>query len=214
MNSDRRLVQPPSVAVWLLTLFGPAKEGDSIAGDLLEEFTSLVRQSGVALARSWYWRQSLKTVGHLFMAEFRAAPWLLFLTVVGGFWLIGFGTRFSGHAVQRFLDTQRIYELHPDAYLFWYKFPLEIGRVILCTAIGSLVALAARRKEMAAVMALACVQMVLFGTAAVAEMFSSREWLHWFLFMLTWNSLCAIATVAGGAMVKTRRTVRLWRPAA
>ncbi len=136
MNSHSNLVQPPRVAVWLITLFAPAVETESIAGDLLEEFSGLVIKSGVAVARRWYWRQTLRTVVHLVGSEIWDAPWSMLVIVGAGFWLTAFATRSSVRATQTFLDAYRLYEWHPDAYLFWLKFPLQIGRVILCTAIG------------------------------------------------------------------------------
>ena len=41
MMPQRYFFQPPCVAVWLVNLFTPAKEAESILGDLLEEFSQL-----------------------------------------------------------------------------------------------------------------------------------------------------------------------------
>src|SRR3954471_24724865 len=136
MISQRNLDQPPGIAVWLITLFAQMKEAESIRGDLLEEFATHAGGSGLAAARSWYWRQATKTVIYLLWSEVRAEPWLMLLTVVAGFWSIGFTTGRSQHAMQQFLNAHQIYDRDPDAYLFWLKFPLQIGRLILCTAIG------------------------------------------------------------------------------
>ena len=65
MTSKADFVQPPRIAVWLVNLFTPAKETESIPGDLLEEFSQLASKSGVTVARSWYWRQTAKTIAHL-----------------------------------------------------------------------------------------------------------------------------------------------------
>jgi hypothetical protein len=203
---DLQSPQPPRIAGWLVVLFTPPGLAESIMGDLLEEFSALVVKSGVGFARLWYWRQALKTILHASGNAFRIASWLMLAAVIGGFWLIGFATRFSLHAMQTFLDAHQVYELDPSAYLFWLKFPLEIGRVILCALIGALVAFTAKRMEMAAVVALALLQMALFEAATVALIIRGREWFEWFLVMLLWNGLCAIATVAGGAIVRTRRS--------
>ena len=69
-------VRPPRMAVWLVDLFTPNKQSESIPGDLLEEFSELASKSGVASARRWYWRQSVKTVAHLIATGFLVAPWL------------------------------------------------------------------------------------------------------------------------------------------
>jgi VIT1/CCC1 family predicted Fe2+/Mn2+ transporter len=87
-----------------------------------------------------------------------------------------------------------------------------MGRVILCILVGVVVALAAKGRELAATVTLAVVQIVLFFTAAVAVIASGRDWFHWFLTMLSWNCLCAIAIVVGGAIVRTRRSAETVRP--
>ena len=211
---DLQPPQPPRIAVWFLTLFTPAEVEESITGDLLEEFSGIALESGYAFGRRWYWRQTLKTIIHAGGSAFRAAPWLMLVAVIGGFWLIGFATRSSQHAMRMFLDARRIYELHPNAYLFWLKFPLEIGHIVICSGIGALVALAARRIEMAAVMALGLVQFALFLAGTVTLIAGGHEWLHWFLFMLPWNSLSFIATVIGGAIVRICRYRVAARPSA
>ena len=43
-------VRPPRMAVWLVDLFTPNKQSESIPGDLLEEFSELASKSGVASA--------------------------------------------------------------------------------------------------------------------------------------------------------------------
>ena len=115
MISQRKPVQPPHLAVSLVTLFAPAQELESISGDLLEEFSTVADIVGLAAARSWYWRQARKTVTHLLWSEVRAEPWLMLLTVAAGFWSIGFTTRSSPHAIQSSLNAHQIYERHPEA---------------------------------------------------------------------------------------------------
>lgn len=205
-QTDLQPPAPPRTAMWFLTLFTPAEVEESVTGDLLEEFSAIAIESGDAFARRWFWRQILKTIIDAVGSAFRAAPWLMLVTVIGGIWSTGFATRSSQHAMRMFLDARRIYELHPNAYLFWLKFPLEIGHIAICTGIGALVAFAARRIEMAAVMALVLVEVTLFLAGTVALIASGREWLHWFLFMLPWNSLSFIAIVIGGAIVRIGRS--------
>jgi hypothetical protein len=204
MTSQPNL-QPPRIARWLLTLFTPAEVTESITGDLLEEFSGLVTKSGLAFARDWYWRQTLRTIAHVGGNAISGAPWLMLVTILGGSWLIGFATRSSAHAMQTFLDAHRVYESHPDVYLFWLKFPLEIGRVIICGLLGGMVALAAKRMEMIAVIGISLVQIALFLAAVVVVIARGEEWFHWFIVMLQWNGLCSIATVVGGVIVKTCR---------
>ena len=66
MMSRASSTQPPRIAVWLVGLFTPDQEAESIPGDLLEEFSHLASNSGVPFARRWYWRQIAKTIAHLF----------------------------------------------------------------------------------------------------------------------------------------------------
>lgn len=206
MTSQPSPEQPPRIASWLLSLFAPSDQSESILGDLSEEFSILADQPGSAVARRWYWRQTLKTIVHLNGNAFRTAPARMFLTIFGALWCLGFATRWSAHIMQRFLDAQRLYESHPDAYLFWLTFPLLLGRVVLCTVIGAVIALLARRREMPTVIAFASVQMILFIIGTATLIFNRLHWLPWFDDMLPWNLLCAVATVMGGMLVK------LWRP--
>jgi hypothetical protein len=107
--------------------------------------------------------------------------------------------------MQTFLDAHRLYESHPNAYLFWSKFPLEIGRIIVCGLVGAIVALVTKRMEMIAVIAISLVQIVFFLAAVVAVIARGEAWFHWFIVMLQWNGLCSIATVVGGVIVRTCR---------
>jgi hypothetical protein len=52
MTSQADFLQPPRIAVWLVNLFTPAEQAESIPGDLLEEYSRLASKSGVAFARS------------------------------------------------------------------------------------------------------------------------------------------------------------------
>ncbi len=45
MSPQADFVQPPRVAVWLVGLFAPAEESESITGDLVEEFSQLASRS-------------------------------------------------------------------------------------------------------------------------------------------------------------------------
>ncbi len=106
----------------------------------------------------------------------------------------------------------RIYELHPDAYLFLTTFPMLTGRVLLCVAAGALVALAARGREMAAAGILAVLEIALFAIAVLAVVVSGQSWVHWLVDMLPWNCAFSIATVVGGAVVRMGRSARISRP--
>src|SRR5580704_14470195 len=100
MMSQDSPVQPPRLAAWLLELFVSDKRAESIAGDLVEEFSELASKSGVAAARSWYWRQSGRAIAHLIGNGFRVAPWSTAGTVIGGFLLLRFGLLLPGRAIE------------------------------------------------------------------------------------------------------------------
>lgn len=65
---------PPRLAQWLLELFFPKRQVSPVLGDLREEFAEIASAKGTRDARRWYWRQTAKTIPHLLLAEFMAAP--------------------------------------------------------------------------------------------------------------------------------------------
>jgi hypothetical protein len=93
------LPKPPRIAVWLIDLFTPYEQTESIPGDLLEEFTDLVSKSGVASARRWYWRQSVQTIPHLVATGLRVALWSVVCAVTVGVLLQWKGSAFPEKAV-------------------------------------------------------------------------------------------------------------------
>src|SRR5882724_6347978 len=99
MTSQANLVQPPRIATALVNLFTPSGGGESILGDLLEEFSQLSSKSGVVVARRWYWRQTVKTIAHLFFTGFRVAPWSTTAVVVAGFLLFRFASGLPERAI-------------------------------------------------------------------------------------------------------------------
>ncbi len=208
MTSPSAFSQPPRFATWLAALFMPVEEAESLQGDLLEEFSSLASERGDVFARNWYWRQVLKTIVHLAGTAFRTAPFLMAAAVTAGFLLIGIASRFSVQATHAFLESHRVYEPHPDAYLFWIKFPLQTGRMVVCFLAGVLLALAARRRELTATLTLAVVEMAFFLSAVLVVITSGRAWFHWFLAMLPWNGLFSLAILTGGIIVQRWRSAK------
>lgn len=77
-------VQPPAIAVWLIDLFVPEAQNESVKGDLLEEFSDLATKFGEPAARNWYWRHSTKTVAHLI---FRM-PWVIATALLNGYFVL------------------------------------------------------------------------------------------------------------------------------
>ena len=150
-------VRPPRLAVWLVDLFTP---DESIAGDLLEEFSQIATESGAASARTWYWRQSVKTIAHLMGTGFRVAPLRIAGTVLVGFLLQRFGNRWPEQAIMAVLDFRR-HHVTPyytwsqvQNYLFWLGNGILIGHLLLSLFVGCIVAAAAKGREMIATMTL------------------------------------------------------------
>jgi hypothetical protein len=51
-----KLRNPPVIAAWLLRQLGSGYQGDSLAGDLFEEYQ-------LGRSRRWYWKQTLAAIG-------------------------------------------------------------------------------------------------------------------------------------------------------
>ena len=216
MNSQRDVVQPPRIAVWLVTLFTPAGDAESIPGDLLEEFSDLASKSGVAFARRWYWRQTVKTIAHLVSAGFRTAPWTITAAVVGGFLLRWFVSRLSDPAIKgaidAVLDRYRVYQHDPHAYIFWLTNSMLIIRLIVNTLVGGFVAMAAKGREMTATVMLGLVGDVLAIHATFLTVSKTGD--RGVLWTLLHTFAFSIAIVVAGAIVRTRRSAGRTRPSA
>lgn len=150
MTSEAYFVHPPRIAVWLVDIFTPIEDTESILGDLFEEFSHLASDSGVAAARSWYWRQTVKTIAHLFGAGFRAAPWSTTATVVGGFLLLRFVMGLNDKLLMVVTDRYlAFWSGHFNAYI-WLLNAMLIPHLIALMFVGCVVALAAKGKELVA----------------------------------------------------------------
>jgi hypothetical protein len=200
MTSARDSVQPPRFASWLLTLFTPPDE-EAILGDLLEEFSLLVSNSGFAFARSWYWRQVVKTIAHIFGTTFRVAPWSIASVVVGGFLLHRFVSGLPNRLLSAVTDKYLFYwSAHFQAYIWILKGMLP-AQLILSMFVGCMVALVAKGREMVATMTLVLVRCALIGTAWVWVATHRPPDLAWML----WSCADPCAVVLGGAIVRMLR---------
>jgi hypothetical protein len=164
MVTKSSLIQPPRLAVWLVNLFTPYKQSDSILGDLIEEFSDLASKSGMAFARRWYWRQSVRTVAHLIGSGFLGGPWQIAGVVVLGFSLYFFCGGRLEEAVVAFLNFGR--HPHDNPYYTWSQAQARIrlivygdlvGHLLLSLFIGCIVAVAVKGREMVAAITLAFV---------------------------------------------------------
>src|ERR1700678_290990 len=158
MKSQPEFAQPPRIATWLVNLFIPAEDGESIPGDLHEEFSHLASKSGIAVARSWYWRQTVKTIAHLAGMGFRVAPWSTAAAVVGGFLLMRFVSGLPDKLLAAATDRYLTYwSTHFKAYMFCATDGMFIAHLVGSVFVGCTVALTAKKREMVATMTLALV---------------------------------------------------------
>jgi hypothetical protein len=203
MTSQAHLVHPRHIGTWLVNLFTSAEGGETIAGDLLEEFSELASKCGVAFARRWYWRQITKTIAHLASAGFRAAPWSTTAAAVGGFFLLRFVFSLPERAIFAVLERYRVFDHHFNAYLFFASTGIDIGNVITSMLVGCTVAIVAKKREMIATTLLGLTLGVLCGVAIFASIGWGRSFLIW---TLPWQFADWVAIVVGGATVRTLRS--------
>lgn len=203
MTSRTYFVGPPHIAAWLVSLFTSAREAESILGDLLEEFLQVASKSSVSDARSWYWRQTVKTIAHLVSSGFFVAPWWTAAAVVGGLFLERFVCALPEKAIFAVLIRYRVFDHHLNAYLFFASTGIQIGRVVSSLLVGCIVALVAKGREMAATTIL---NLVLCGMVAVASFVWVSRGQYFILWTLPWHAGGWLAIAVGGAIVRTRRS--------
>lgn len=214
MSSNTPGFRPPFIANWLIGLFTSGWHADAIPGDLLEEFSEVASKSGLAYARRWYWRQSVKTVVDLMGAGFRTAPWLIAGTVIGGYLLLTFGLGYSlpERLIVAVLDLRRhhvipYYTQHEmDAHVFWLNTGTLIGNLLVSLFVGCIVAVVAKAREMVATLTLS---VLLFALNVVTWVSVVR---HWPSLPIMFINLAHIILIPiGGVMVRqVRHTARRW----
>jgi hypothetical protein len=206
--------QPPRLAAWLVDLFIPGEHAESIPGDLLEEFSEIAPRSGLTYARRWYWRQSIKTIGQLVRAGFRAAPWLIISATVGGFLLFGFGYSLPEKLIDAVLEFRRhsvipyYTQREMNAHMFWYATVVMTGRLLFALIVGCIVAIVAKAREMVATLTLS---FVYFAWNVVAWFNMARHWPDRTLplpFVLTDFAQVVLIAMGGIVVRKVRRAAR------
>jgi hypothetical protein len=201
MRTHPDFAQPPRFAVWLVNLFTRPQE-ESILGDLAEEFIQIASKSGSAIARRWYWRQIVKTIAHLFSRAFRGAPWSTAAMVIGGFLLHRFVSGLPDRLLSAVTDRYlAFWSTHFTAYL-WMLNGLLIEHLIGSLLVGCVVAFAAKGREMVATIMLALVLCTLIGYAWIWITTHQPMDVGWLL----WSCTDPLALVAGGVLVRTRRS--------
>jgi hypothetical protein len=196
-------VRPPRLAAWLVDLFTPREHAESILGDLLEEFSDLALKSGPALARRWYWRQSVRTIAQMIACGFRISPLSTTSSVVAGFLLRRFASGLPEPAIFAVLRRYRLFDHHFNAYVFFASNGIAIGHIIVSMFVGLLVALTAKGREMVATTTLGLVLCAMTAASACVWVTEGR---NSFLWMLPWNFADSFAIVIGGVIVRMRRS--------
>jgi len=205
MRRAEKFDAPPRAATWLVGLFTSSAHAESIQGDLQEEFFPLVAKSGIAFARRWYWRQSLKTIFSLIGADFRSAPWTLAFAVASGFFLQWFGASLPERLIELVLHKIPIYPNHWNAYVFWMTDGILIGELLESILLGAIVATAAKGKELVATITLG-VGLLLIGTAThVLWMAVHRPDSLFALQQIVNLFIHTIAIVEGGVIIREFR---------
>lgn len=208
MNSRTNSVQPPRIAVWLVSLFMPAGGVEFIPGDLLEEFSRVTSEKGIVRARRWYWRQTVTSIAHFVGAGFRAAPWTITAVVTAGFLLRWFVSWLSSPAINgaidATLDRYRIYERDPQAYAFWLTSSMLVVRLLMNGLIGILVAVVAKGREMTATMTLGFIGVVLALQATLLTVAQTGDF--GVLWTLPHTFAFSITIVVAGATVRAYRS--------
>ncbi len=203
--------RPPLIAAWLIELVTPHEQAESIPGDLLEEFSDLASKSGLASARRWYWRQSVKTIAHLAGAGFRVAPWSIAGAVVMGYLLRWFSAGLPEQVIVGVLHFRRHhvtpYYTWPQAqtHLLWLNSGIWIGHLLLSLFIGCIVAVVAKGREMVAAATLC----LIFGASTGLFLLHWAEpWLQnaYLVPFLVRQFTSSIMIVIGGMIVRESRS--------
>jgi hypothetical protein len=203
MTSESHFIQPPRLAVWLLSLFVLDVEAESILGDLLEEFSVLESKSGVRFARRWYWRQTWKTVLELAGHGFRTAPWLTTAAVAGGFGLRKVTARLVEPAIFGVIEKYQIYEHHFATYKFLATTGIDIGHLIAFLFVGFMVAFVARGRELVATITLGLIFGAMMFVAFPIIVRQSGYDVALSRLMVAFAD--SLAIVIGGVIVRTHR---------
>lgn len=226
MMSQADSVQPLRLAVWLITLFAPAERAESISGDLLEEFSQLSSQSGVPFARRWFWRQTVRTVAHLAVAEIRATPWRHAVTAITGFFLLKYELRFVIPTVEALLEEFHVYEHLAevagdvptveigDKYMYFFWGGVLIGRLLLEMLTGGIVTLTTKGKNLTTAVALGLLLSVWGVVGSLAMLGNTETYKIMPLFTLPTVFAHSIAIVLGGVLVRALGSKATLRPSA
>jgi hypothetical protein len=150
--STKRSLHPPRLASWLVDLFTPYDQAESIAGDLHEEFVMYISEHRPVEARRWYWRQCVKTIAHCAIEALRTSWWSIAIIIVVCQLCLTFGGGLPEQAWFGVLHLVRggvtPYHANWYGYVFWLNTCLLAAHLLFCFLIGWAAALIAKGKEL------------------------------------------------------------------
>jgi hypothetical protein len=210
--------RPPRVATWFLNLFVPYEQAEAITGDLLEEFSDVASKSGLAGAKQWYWRQSVRTILHFFAAGLRGAPWRTAGAVSGGllFIFLVLPQLLSSLISHAFIysvaiNGRQVYRIVP--YMVpWFLTTIQIMTAAGLLVVGSAVAIAARGREIGVTVLLFATNTILFITRVAWLLSHTIYGQNWLRLIATFFGSTMI--VVGGILVRMYRNAKARRPLA
>jgi hypothetical protein len=140
---------PPRAAAWLLRLFAPENHAAAIAGDLSEEFSTIASERGTSHARTWYWRQTVRSIAHLAGAQFRQEPRAIAVGAIGTLLMLQCGQLMLETAARLLLERYEVYAWI-SASRFWTIYMLGLEHTLLPLIAGWILAAAAKHRAVAA----------------------------------------------------------------
>ena len=203
MNQPPQSARPPHSAALLVRLFASPNQAEIIEGDLLEEFLFLASKSGLAFARRWYWRQTLRTVPQLVFIGFRTAPLRTTAAIMGGFFLRRLLGPLVGPALFAVLEKYRVYDHHFGLYMFFASTGMDVAHLILFLFVGFIVALLAEGRELLATTTLGLIYAAMALVASVYIVAKTGDTAY--LWRLTWYLADPLAIVIAGAIIRHHR---------
>ena len=216
---EEHVVQPPRIAVWLLEQFTPDNQTEAIPGDLLEEFSDIASRQGIASARRWYWRQSIRSIGHLIGDGLRVASWLIGGSAVTACLLGACVMWLTENTVNIVHHRYHVY-YHVSAPIFWWVYAILVERLVNPLLMGGTVGLMVKGRELAAAITLSlfigissALGLVLMATADTPRNFPSwyaDPMLHLRILrpLLVTTFLSPIMIVIGGITVRNVRSAK------
>src|SRR5262249_45261853 len=148
-------------------------------------------------------RQTLKSLPHLVFSVFHKSPWLTTVAVAAGFLLRRLAARLPELATFALLDRFRIYEHHFSIYKFLASTAIDIEHALTFLFVGCVVGMLAKKREMAAAIALAMIFAGMAVLGSVSYLIRGGDLTS--LWRLSWYFTDALAVVVGGVIIRAAR---------